>query len=55
MDDTEEKFNTRFDTYLNNTKPVIDYYQNNGLLNTVSSMGDKLEIFNNIKSIIEGK
>ncbi len=55
MDDTEEKFNTRFDTYLNNTKPVIDYYINNGLLSTVSSMGDKLEIFNNIKTIIEGK
>lgn len=55
MDDTEEKFNTRFDTYLSNTKPVIDYYQNKGLLNTVSSMGDKLDIFNNIKRVIEGK
>ena len=43
MDDTEEKFNTRFDTYLNNTKPVIDYYQNNGLLNTVSSMGRNIQ------------
>ena len=55
MDDTEDKFNTRFDTYLSNTKPVIDYYQNSGLLNTVSSMGDKLDIFNNIKRVIEGK
>lgn len=55
MDDTEEKFNTRFDTYLNSTKPVIDYYNNLGILSKVSSIGDKLEIFNNIKSIIEGK
>lgn len=54
-DDTEEKFNNRFDTYMSNTKPVIDYYENIGLLNTVSSIGDKLDIYNNIKRIIEGK
>ena len=29
--------------------------KNLGMLNTVSSMGDKLEIFNNIKRAIEGK
>lgn len=55
MDDTEEKFNTRFDTYITNTKPVIEYYKNLGNLYTVSSMGDKLDIYNNIKSVIEGK
>lgn len=55
MDDTEEKFNTRFDNYIANTKPVIDYYKGLNNLYTVSSMGDKLDIFNNIKSIIEGK
>ena len=54
-DDTEEKFNNRFDTYMSNTKPVIDYYESIGLLNTVSSIGDKLEIYNNIKRVIEGK
>lgn len=54
-DDTEEKFSVRFDTYLTNTKPLIDYYDKAGVLYKVSSMGDKLDIFNNIKSIIEGK
>lgn len=54
-DDTEEKFNNRFDTYMSNTKPVIDYYENIGLLSTVSSIGDKLDIYNNIKRVIEGK
>lgn len=55
MDDTEEKFNTRFDNYITNTKPVIDYYKELNLLYTVSSEGDKLDIYNKIKSIIEGK
>lgn len=54
-DDTEEKFNNRFDTYMSSTKPVIDYYKDLNILYTVSSIGDKLEIFNNIKSVIEEK
>jgi adenylate kinase len=54
-DDTEEKFNNRFDTYMSNTKPVIDYYKDLNILYTVSSIGDKLEIYNNIKSVIEEK
>lgn len=52
-DDTEEKFVNRFNTYMENTKPVIDYYKDKNMLYTVSSIGDKNEIFNNIKSIIE--
>ena len=54
-DDTEEKFNNRFDTYISSTKPVIDYYQELGLLSTVSSIGNKIDIYNNIKKVIEGK
>lgn len=55
MDDTEEKFNNRFDTYISNTKPVIDYYKELNLLHTVSSIGNKLDIFNEIKSIIDAR
>ena len=54
-DDTEEKFNNRFDTYMVNTKPVIDYYKNLNMLYTVSSIGNKNDIYNNIKKVIEGK
>lgn len=53
-DDTIEKFNNRFDTYINSTKPVIDYYKEKNILSVVSSDGDKLDIYNNIKSIIGG-
>jgi len=53
-DDTIEKFNNRFDTYMSSTKPVIDYYRDLNILYTVSSIGDKKDIFKNIESIIRG-
>lgn len=52
-DDTEEKFNHRFETYMNNTKPVIDYYNSLGILNVVKSIGTKNEVYDRVKSIIE--
>lgn len=52
-DDTEEKFNYRFDTYIKNTKPVIDYYNAKGKLSVVQSIGSKYEVYNRVKSIIE--
>ena len=51
-DDTEEKFNHRFDTYLLRTKPVIDYYQEKGILTVVKNIGTKYDIYENIKSVI---
>ena len=53
MDDTEEKFSNRFDTYLEKTKPLIDYYTNLNLLETVNCSDSKNNIFNKIKFIIE--
>lgn len=53
MDDTEEKFSNRFDTYLEKTKPLIDYYTNLNLLETVNCSDSKDNIFNKIKFIIE--
>ena len=51
-DDTEEKFNHRFDTYLLRTKPVIDYYNEKGILTVVKNIGTKYDIYENIKSVI---
>lgn len=51
-DDTEEKFNHRFDTYMEQTKPVVDYYDNLGLLERVPNIGTKDDIYVKIKSII---
>lgn len=51
-DDTEEKFNHRFDTYLLRTKPVIDYYDSLGILSVVKNTGTKYDIYENIKSVI---
>jgi len=36
-DDNEEAFNKRFDTYMEKTAPLIEYYQNKGLLYRVNS------------------
>lgn len=51
-DDTEEKFNHRFDTYLLRTKPVIDYYNSKGILSVINNIGTKYDIYENIKSVI---
>ena len=51
-DDTEEKFNHRFDTYLLRTEPVIDYYKKRGILYIVKNIGTKYDIYENIKSVI---
>lgn len=51
-DDTEEKFNHRFDTYLNSTLPVINYYKEQNKLVEIKNIGTKYDINNKIKSVI---
>lgn len=53
-DDTESKFEHRFNTYLEKTKPVIDYYNALGLLKVIDASRSKDEIYNQIKLLIEG-
>ena len=53
IDDTEEKFNHRFDTYILKTKPVIDYYNSLGMLKVIKNDGTKYDIYENIKSVID--
>ena len=52
-DDTEEVFIHRFDTYLNSTKDLIEYYENLGLLHKVDvSTKDAKTIFEEVKEIL---
>jgi adenylate kinase len=52
-DDTEEVFIHRFDTYLNSTKDLIEYYENLGLLHKIDvSTKDATTIFEEVKEIL---
>ena len=52
-DDTEEVFIHRFDTYLNSTKDLIEYYQNLELLHKINvSTKTVEEIFEEVKEIL---
>lgn len=51
-DDTEEKFNLRFDSYVKNSKKLIEYYEDKNIVNYVSSINDKETVFTEIKNII---
>ena len=52
-DDTEEVFIHRFDTYLNSTKDLIEYYQNLGLLHKINVDEKSAEtIFEEVKEIL---
>lgn len=43
-DDNEETFKVRFDTYLKNTSPIIDYYRERGILKTFDVRKDPNEV-----------
>ena len=52
-DDTEEVFIHRFDTYLNSTKDLIEYYENLGLLHKINVDEKSAEtIFEEVKEIL---
>lgn len=54
-DDVEETFLHRFDTYMEQTKPLIDYYNQRGILKTIKidSKDSARDIFNKIKQIMD--
>ena len=53
-DDSEEVAIKRYDTYEKNSKPVIDYYEQLGLLKVVNGEGSIHEINSKISALIEG-
>ena len=54
-DDTEEVIKQRLDVYNKQTKPLLDYYKNKKLLQSVYGIGSIEEIFNSICERINGK
>lgn len=53
-DDNEETFGNRYDQYLKNTTPLIDYYLGKGILYKVDGERGKDEIFESIEKIVGG-
>ena len=51
-DDNSEPFGKRYDVYINNTAPLIDYYLEKGILHKVDSGMGKDEIFEVIEGIL---
>ena len=51
-DDNEESFKVRFDTYLKNTKPLLDYYKNKGKLVVIDKIDTPDETFMEVKKVI---
>lgn len=52
-DDNEETYITRYNTYLEKTSPLIDYYKNKGVLYTVDANGTVEETFEKIEDILK--
>lgn len=51
-DDTLEVYENRYKVYEESTKPIINYYKNQGVLYCVDADGSKEEVFANIKKVI---
>lgn len=54
-DDTEETFGTRFLKYLENTSPIVDYYEKQNMLARVCATDDLETIYNNVVKIATSK
>lgn len=52
-DDNETTFETRYQTYLENTLPLLDYYKRLGMLYHVDSTKSTEEVFQSIIEILE--
>jgi len=53
-DDNEETIKTRLNVYSNQTKPLLEYYNKQGVVKTIDGEGDVQAIFNNIKKEVGG-
>lgn len=51
-DDTATVFEKRFDTYLEMTKPLIQYYEDKGVVSHVYSGDAKEKVFSNIEKVL---
>lgn len=53
-DDNEETVLNRLEVYHETTAPVIDFYENKGILMRTNGVGDINDIFNNVTKALEG-
>jgi adenylate kinase len=53
-DDTLETFKYRYQTYLNNTKQVLDFYNDKGLVRVIDASKSTEDILSDVRSILEG-
>ena len=51
-DDNEESFKVRFNTYIENTKPLLDFYKNEGKLVVIDKNDTPDETFEEVKKVI---
>ena len=51
-DDTVEGVKNRLTVYENETKPVLDYYEKQGLVNVIDGTGSVESVFERIKNVI---
>lgn len=52
-DDTEEIAKSRFETYFNETAPLIDFYENKGSLRKIDANGEVEEVWNRLLDAIK--
>lgn len=52
-DDNEESFKVRYQTYLENTKPLLDYYKESGLLTVIDKIDNPEDTFSEIEKVIK--
>ena len=52
-DDTREVAQARFDTYFNETAPLIEYYKNKGALKTIDANGSIDEVWKRLLEVIK--
>ncbi|CAH2089860.1 unnamed protein product [Euphydryas editha] len=53
-DDNLESLKKRFNTYLNDTMPIINHYDEQGLVRRVNAEVSPEEVFNDVKKIFKG-
>lgn len=51
-DDNEESFKKRYELFINNTKPILDYYKEKGKVNVIEADQSVEEIFAEIVSVV---
>lgn len=52
-DDNEESLRKRFQTYVNDTMPIIDYYDALGLVRKIDASQSPDQVFDDVKKAFE--